>query len=68
MPRRKLIVAIERPGKAATHVACRDLEDCLEVVEIEAKKGKNVTGTKIVILEELASWHVHGWGTQREPR
>lgn len=66
MSRRKLIVAVERPGRAALHVSCRDLDDCLEVVKIETKKGRNVTGTRIVILEELAQWRVHGWGTQRE--
>jgi hypothetical protein len=44
------------------------VDDCLKVVAAESKRGRNVTGTRISIIdgEVVASWKIHGSGVRRE--
>ena len=68
MPRPRLTVAVEPPNSRPSYVVCRDVDDCLKVVAGESKRGRNVTGTRISIIEGkvLASWRIHGSGVRRE--
>ena len=64
-------VLIQEPRRRGVYVECRDVDQCLRVVEEELRT--NMSGTRITMLrkdprqraELLAMWRVEGEGPRR---
>lgn len=63
-------VLVDRPGRDALLVRCRDIDECLRVVEGELKYAP--VGSVVSIMRErgkrlwpVASWKVHPSGARR---